>query len=284
MVEPATGLITLARPGGSTGGTCFTWSYQPDPLTMTDLRSLVPTYLDLVARFLKVDLAERRRIARHGDAELNVVAGHAAIGSRFAVSGAGSSEGAMMIWDCSRSRRTFAFFSFAPQKAVAGQLVYAVAKYASCHASEVDYGGSRPLAVDVPPGWSSTVESPNQLVLAAPDAKSAVYLFLLAVSPLDRVTAASADAAVDALARLTGRLVEKEPAQVERDAALGHDVGRVRVRMEIDGRDAEGVFDVWFCTHKQRAYSRVALSESTEGLARAREVLATVRCHDAGAR
>lgn len=280
VVEKATGTITLARPGAGGGGTCFTWTYQADPLTMSDLKDLAPTYLDLLGRFLKFDLAEGGRLVRHGDAELNVVSGHAAVASRFTVSGQGQSEATMMIWDCSQSHRTFAFFCFAPQRAVASQLAFAIGKYANCHASKVDYGKTWPLAVQVPPGWKSAVEAPNQLVLAAPDEKSAVYLFMLAVSSVDRVTAASADAAVETLARLTGRLLAKEPPQVTRDPTLDHEIGRVRLRIDVDGREAKGLFDIWYCPRKQRAYSRVALSETVVGLTRARDVLQSVRCHE----
>lgn len=279
VVEKAMGAITVGRSGGSGGGVCLTWSYQAEPLSPKELSDHAPSYMAMVRTFLKGGGAEGAKITPHGDNELELVAGHAAVAMRFAATGAATTEGTMCVWDCPQSHRTFAVLCYAPQKSIAGRLFYAVSKYAACHALPVEYEATGPLQVTVPPDWKPVIAAPTQQVLAGPDQRSAVYLFALAAAETAKLTADAALTVVDTVGGLAGRVVKRETPEIASDAALGHEVARVRAVLQMEGRSASGVFEVWHCPQKQRVYARVGLSEAADALDQTKAILATVKCH-----
>jgi hypothetical protein len=275
VVEKAMGTLTVTRAGGSGGGVCLTWSYQAEPLSPKELADHAPSYMSMVRSFLK----EPAKIVPHGDNELEVVSGHAAVAMRFATQGGAAAEGTMCVWDCPASKRTFAVLCYAPQKSIASRLFYAVSKYAACHERDVEFEAAGPLNVTPPPDWKTEISAPTQQVLASPDGRSAVYFFTLAAAESTRVTPEAALNVVDTVSRLAGRLVKRETPEPVKDAALGHDLMRVRAVLQIEGRSASGVFEVWHCPVKQRVFARVALSEAADALDKAKAVIAAAKCH-----
>lgn len=300
VVEKALGTIAVARPDTVGGGMCLTWSYQSTPLSPKELADGGPAYLTLLKSFLKgAGLPDGLKL--HGDNEVEVICGHAAVVMRFAAGGTptdtqarpapprprrgsniaaeGGTETALAVWDCPQSKRTFATMCFAPQKSIAGQLFFAVSKYAACHALPVQHDASGPLAVSPPADWKTVELAPTQHVLASPDRRSAVYLFALAPSQAQRVTIETATSVVDTVGRLAGKLERREPPEILTDPRLQHDVARVKAVVQVDKRSALATFEVWHCPVKQRLYTRAALSEAADGLEKAREILDSVRCH-----
>ena len=274
-VEKALGTIAVARPGPGGGGMCLAWSYQGTPLSPKELADGGPAYLALMRSFIK-ELPENLQL--HGDNEVEVIAGHAAVVMRFAA-GSSPTEVTIALWDCPQSKRTFATMCFAPQKSIAGRLFFAVSKYAACHALPIAHDTTGPLAVAPPADWKTVEIAPNQQILASPDQKSAVYLFALSPSQAQRVTPETAVAVVETVARLAGKLERREPPEIVTDTALQHDVARIKAVVQVDKRSALATFEVWLCPVKQRLYARAALSEAADGLEKAREILDTVRCH-----
>ena len=274
VVEKAMGAISVSRPGTGGGGLCLTWAYQAAPLSPKELSDGAPTYAALLKSFMKDSIVGA--LTPRGDNEVEVIDGHAAVVTKFA---AGASEATLALWDCPESHRTFAVMCYAPQKSIAGRLFYAVSKYAACHAEPVAYETAGPLTVTIPPDWKAVQTGPTQQILASPDHRSAVYLFALAASQAQRVTARDAETVVDTTARLAGKLSRREPAEITTDAKLQHDVARVKAVVQVEGRSALAVFDVWYCPQKQRMFVRAALSEAADGLEKANAILDSVRCH-----
>lgn len=276
-VEKSLGVIAVARAGAGGGGMALTWAHQSTPLSPKELADGGPAYVALLKSFLKdVNVPDNLKV--HGDNEVEVIAGHAAVVMRFAA-GASPNETTLAIWDCPQSKRTFATMCFAPQKSIAGRLFFAVSKYAACHNEEIQHDAKGPLTVTAPADWKTAVLAPNQQVLASPDQRSAVYLFALSPSAAQRVTAETAIAVVDTVGRLAGKLERRDAPEIATDPQLQHDVARIKAVVQVDKRSAVAVFEVWNCPVKQRLYVRAALSEAADGLEKAREILDSVRCH-----
>lgn len=275
-VEKAMGTVAVSRPGAVGGGLCLAWTYQSAPLSPKELADGAPAYAALLRSFLKEGASLPDAMKVHGENEVEVIDGHAAVIHHFA---AGETEATLALWDCAQSKRTFAVLCFAPQKSIAGRIFYAIAKYASCHSEPVTYEATGPLAITAPPDWKPVVTAPTQQILASPDQRSAVYLFKLAPGAEQKVTGKDAEAVVATVARLAGKLEKQDPPEIVTDAKLGHDVARVRTVLQVERRSATGLFDVWYCPVKQRVFCRAALSEAADGLEKARELLDTVRCH-----
>lgn len=276
-VEKSLGVIAVAREGSGGGGMALTWAHQATALSPKELADGGPAYVGLLRSFLK-DANVPDNLKLHGDNEVEVIAGHAAVVMRFAA-GVTPNETTLAVWDCPQSQRTFATMCFAPQKSIAGRLFFAVSKYAACHNAPVEHDAAGPLTVTAPPDWKTAVLAPNQQILASPDQRSAVYLFALAPSSAQRVTAETAASVVETVGRLAGKLERREPAEVTTDPQLQHDVARIKAVVQVDKRAAVATFETWICPLKKRLFVKAALSEAADGLEKAREVTDSVRCH-----
>ncbi|MBI4861958.1 MAG: hypothetical protein HY815_17120 [Candidatus Riflebacteria bacterium] len=277
VVEKATGLVLVSRPSEKGAGVCLTWSFQPAPLTMKDLRDVAPVYIALLRRFSAraSDDAAGGPVKTSGDTELNVVFGHPALEQKYAIEG--PTEATLVIWDCAPSRRTFALLCHAPHRPLVNRLVYAVTKYAACHSSPVDYEGVGPLAVELPGGWKTVSIAPNLHVLGSADGRLAVHLIALGVSKVDSITRETVLATVEAIGTLTGKIKNREAPVVNPDPKLGHTVGHVRARMVLEEQEVSAVFEAWFCPHRQRVFARVVTAPASPELENARPLFDSVR-------
>lgn len=278
-IEKGMGVIAVSRSGQQPGGVSLCWNYQPEPLSPRELGAVAPAYLGLLKRIFQEDLGRGFSIEPANESEFDVVVGHAAVRVRVRLKGPVPKEGSLVIWDCSVTQRTFAFFCYAPSKSITSQMVYAISKYAACHAFPVDYDDARPLAFEPPSGWKTVVQAPNQLILSSPDEAAAIYLVTLAISEVNSITPQVTTTLLDTLGQLVGRLVQRGEPQVAPDALLGHDVGRIRAQLKVDQREASGLFEFWFCPMKRRVFARILLSKSAIEADRLRPIFDAVHCH-----
>jgi hypothetical protein len=275
LLDKAMGSIALKRAGEKPASICLAWSYQAQPLALKDLGEFTPAYLGLLTRLAGVSSYDTV-----GENELEVIAGHAALKIKVHGKPGAGVEGVLVLWDCAMSHRTFGFFCHAPTRPITNQMAYAIGRYANCHLEPVDFGTQGPVKFQPPEGWKTVTLAPNQQVVSSGDGRSAIYLFMLALAESDKVTPTLTSNLAETLGQLVGRLLEKKEARVALDGSLGHDVGSIRVRLKIDDREADGVFEIWFCPKKLRLFGRLLLAPTAAEVDTHHPVLESTRCHE----